>query len=546
MDMKVRVKVDIITGFLGSGKTTFINLLLADASPATGPIVVIQNECGEVQVDSKLMEQKHIQLYLTGRTSPLDKACIMNVLDKHQPSRIIIEHNGMEQTEKLLQLFDDTQLYKKCIINKIYHLIDVTTYHVYMNNMGSLLSEQIAACDTILLSNGNDFPVNSVDIFEKSIKAINKKAEIMWFARAPGSIVFKDANAFEEASLDKKDTGDKVTKVLFKVFLALVLSYMLFSIIRSAIASGDLHLDLAWAQVLVTVFISILIQAFPFILVGVFVSSIIQVLVSNDVIARLFTKNAGISYLAAIFAGVLFPVCDCAIVPVAQRLIRKGVPVPVAITFMLSAPIVNPIVIASTLYAFPGQPYVALYRVLIGIVIALAVGLFISLVPSQTANILKNEATGSSCGCGFCGNAPSPKGFREKVEAIFKHAGTEFFTVGKFLIIGAFLSGVVQTFVPKDIFSGLGSGFMISLLIMMLSAFVLSVCSTSDAFIARTFVRQFALGPVMGFMVLGPMIDIKNVLMLTGNFKKSFVIKLVILIFAIAFVVLMMLALPLK
>ena len=128
-----------------------------------------------------------------------------------------------------------------------------------------------------------------------------------------------------------------------------------------------------------------------------------------------------------------------------------------------------------------------------------------------------------------------------KIDAVLRHAGNEFFEVGRYLIVGAFLSAIVQTFVPKEALAGLGGGYVVSLLVMMLSAFIMSVCSTSDAFIARSFSNQFPIGSVMGFMVLGPMLDIKNLLMLMGSFNKKFVIKLVCLIFGLSFLLLLVL-----
>lgn len=185
-----------------------------------------------------------------------------------------------------------------------------------------------------------------------------------------------------------------------------------------------------------------------------------------------------------------------------------------------------------------GQPYVVFYRIYLGVTVALAVGLTFLFFPEDKP-IISNKLDQITCGCGYCGENINKKGFVGKVDAIFRHAGTEFFQIGRFLIMGAFLSSVMQILIPKDMLSNIGGGNVVSLLIMMLLAFVLSVCSTSDAFIARTFTNQFPMGAVLGFMVLGPMIDIKNLLMLLGNFKKRFVIKLVLVVFGLSFALLL-------
>lgn len=177
----------------------------------------------------------------------------------------------------------------------------------------------------------------------------------------------------------------------------------------------------------------------------------------------------------------------------------------------------------------------AFYRIYFGITVAFVVGMTFFLFPEKKS-ILKNDLSNLTCSCGYCGE--NMRGIGRKVESIFRHAGSEFFEVGKFLIIGAFLSSILQTFVPKDIFNNLRGQNALSLLVMMTAAFVFSVCSTSDAFIGRTFLNQFSAGSVMGFLVIGPMIDIKNTLMLLSSFKKRFVIKLVAVIFFSAFVLL--------
>jgi uncharacterized membrane protein YraQ (UPF0718 family) len=286
------------------------------------------------------------------------------------------------------------------------------------------------------------------------------------------------------------------------------------------------------------IFLSILIQAIPFILIGILLSSILQVAIPSETIVRLFPQKKATGFITAIFAGVFFPVCDCAIVPVATRLIKKGVPLPVAITFMLSAPLVNPIVIASTLYAFPKQPTIALLRVSIGILIAVIVGATF-LFFKEKKSIFKRSLDNIHCSCGCCSDRIQNKtGIIKKLELIFMHASTEFFQVGKFLIIGAFFSSLFQVCISKDIFNNLWGHKILSLLVMMLAAFVFSICSTSDAFIAKTFSLQFSTGAIMGFLVLGPMIDIKNMLMLLASFKKSFVIKLIATIFIVTFLIL--------
>lgn len=336
--------------------------------------------------------------------------------------------------------------------------------------------------------------------------------------------------------------ADPFTMLTILLILAAV-GYLLFQVLRS---SGGI--DLSSVKSFSTVFISILMQAFPFMLIGIFVSSALHVFVPDEFIVKVFPVKNGLGFVTAMFAGLLFPVCECAIVPVMARLVKKGVALPIAITFMLSAPIINPIVIISTLYAFPGQPEIALYRVVFGLAIALITGLVLLLM-GINKSVLKIADESHECDCrgehehscschvhGANGNAKLS--IAEKLEALFLNSGEEFFAVGKYLVLGAFITSLIQAFVPRAVFAGLGARNGLSLFIMMAMAFLFSACSTSDAFIARSFVGRFSMGAVMGFLVFGPMMDVKNILMLFADFKKSFVVKLAVLIFVLNFLTL--------
>ena len=335
-------------------------------------------------------------------------------------------------------------------------------------------------------------------------------------------------------------------KLIILLFIGVGI-YLFFSIRRPVDLSGFLVFN--------TVFTSILMQAFPFMLIGILVSSALHVFVPGEFILKLFPVKRGLGFVTALFAGLFFPVCECAIVPVITRLAQKGVSVPVAVTFMLAAPIVNPIVIVSTLYAFPGQPEVALIRVGCGLALALIIGLVLHIFPEKDTVLLAQQDSNNhnahhddhtSCDCGCCTGDHNSDGIKPslsmKLTSMLIHAGEEFFSVGKFLIIGALAASLMQTLIPKDFFAGFEALTGPSLLIMMAAAFLFSACSTSDAFIARSFTSRFSLGAVMGFMVFGPMMDIKNLLMLFSGFKKSFVLKLAFLIFALNFIVLNALA----
>ena len=314
-----------------------------------------------------------------------------------------------------------------------------------------------------------------------------------------------------------------------------------------------------------TVFTGIVLQAVPFMLLGALLSSALYAFVPDRLLIKLFPKKYGIGFLTALFAGALFPVCECAAVPLMRSLIKKGVAMPIAVTFMLASPIVNPISIVSTLYAFPQQPSVAFYRLSFGLLIAFAIGLLLLFYPEE--KYLKEDfdrepsvqphtfggvdtafrlATGRSAqnsrsepsSDNFSATAAESKvqWLQAKVYALLMHTCSEFFTTGPFLILGAFITALIRAAVPQELFSITSGSAAGSLLVMMLFAFVFSACSTSDAFIARSFLNRFPSGSILGFLVYGPMMDIKNLFMLLSLFKKRFVIELTLIITAINFI----------
>ena len=315
-----------------------------------------------------------------------------------------------------------------------------------------------------------------------------------------------------------------------------------------------------------TVFTGIVLQAVPFMLLGALLSSALYAFVPDRLLVKMFPKKYGLGFVTALFAGALFPVCECAAVPLMRSLIKKGVAMPIAVTFMLASPIVNPISIVSTLYAFPQQPSVAFYRLYFGLLIAFAIGLLLLFYPEE--KYLKEDfdrelaAQPHSLGDAAAtfrlatgrtrtqnsrseaqldnleGTATESKAHRlqAKVYALLMHTCSEFFTTGPFLILGAFITALIRAAVPQELFSITSGSSAGSLLVMMLFAFVFSACSTSDAFIARSFLNRFSFGSILGFLVYGPMMDIKNLFMLLSLFKKRFVIELTLIITAINFI----------
>ncbi|MEW5069470.1 permease [Bacillus subtilis] len=267
-----------------------------------------------------------------------------------------------------------------------------------------------------------------------------------------------------------------------------------------------------------SIFISILIEAIPFILIGVILSGIIQMFVSEEMIARIMPKNRFLAVLFGALAGVLFPACECGIIPITRRLLLKGVPLHAGVAFMLTAPIINPIVLFSTYIAFGNRWSVVFYRGGLALAVSLIIGIILS-YQFKDNQLLKPDEPGH--------HHHHHGTLLQKLGETLRHAIDEFFSVGKYLIIGAFIAAAMQTYVKTSTLLAIGQNDVSSSLVMMGLAFVLSLCSEVDAFIASSFSSTFSLGSLIAFLVFGAMVDIKNLLMMLAAFKKRFVFLLI-------------------
>jgi uncharacterized membrane protein YraQ (UPF0718 family) len=282
-------------------------------------------------------------------------------------------------------------------------------------------------------------------------------------------------------------------------------------------------------SVFATVFLGIFIEAVPFLFLGTLASGLVEVFVRREVLLRLLPSGTFAGALTGSLLGMVFPVCECGVIPLGRRLIRKGVRLPVGIAFMLAAPVVNPVVIASTIAAFGLGP-MALWRFALSGLIALAVGLVFS-VERQPQRLLQVAP--------IQGGMDAPllrKPLRARVQHSLQIAAEEFFEMGRFLILGAALAALIQALVPQSLLLGLGSGPVLSVLVLMLLAVVLSICSTVDSFVALAFARAFTGGSVLAFLVFGPMVDIKSTLLYLNVFRRRTVLYILLLTFMLTLV----------
>ncbi|HLB39162.1 MAG TPA: permease [Actinomycetota bacterium] len=290
-------------------------------------------------------------------------------------------------------------------------------------------------------------------------------------------------------------------------------AWVLLALAAVAVAARVLHpMQISWLRNMLIVFGSLLIEAMPFVALGATVSAAIEVFVPASSFAKIARLPRAAQLPVAAFAGMAFPVCECGSVPVARRLARKGLSPAAAVTFMLAAPIVNPVVIASTFVAYRGRDSQALMvagRFTLGLVVAMCVGWVIGAL--RPDGLLRADAA-----------IDDPDDVEEpRARRFFTHLSGDLVFMARFLILGALIAAAIQTFVPASVADRVASLPVLSLLAMMFLAFILSLCSESDAFVAASF-TSFGPSAQLAFLVFGPMVDLKLAALYIGTYSKGF------------------------
>ncbi|MBI5347850.1 MAG: permease [Chloroflexi bacterium] len=274
-----------------------------------------------------------------------------------------------------------------------------------------------------------------------------------------------------------------------------------------------------------TIFLGIFIEAAPFLLLGTLASGFVEVFFDKDSLARIIPRNVIGGAIVGSLLGLFFPVCECGVVPLTRRLMKKGMPLSVGVTFLMAAPAFNPIVIASTAAAF-GLGRVLFLRMILTAIIAIITGLVFSMQKNPQELLLPLEMD-------IHEETQIVAPLMERVRQALIIAVDEFFEMGRYLIFGIVIAAGMQTLVPQAWMLSVASGPVISVLALMALAIVLSICSTVDAFIALSFVGTFTTGSILAFLVFGPMVDIKSAIMFMGVFRKRGVTYLVLLPFVL-------------
>lgn len=297
--------------------------------------------------------------------------------------------------------------------------------------------------------------------------------------------------------------------------------------------------QIAAAETFVIVFTSLVVEAIPFVLLGATVAAAIEVFVPQRLFSRIARLPVALQLPVASAGALAFPVCECGSVPVARRLMAKGMAPAAGIAFMLAAPAINPVVLASTWVAYEGRGNaleMTLGRAAVGLFVAVVAGVVIGRL--STKSLLRERPASASeavtaasryahdhgqdaldaDGCAISATGSKPR----KGRLFAAHVADDFLFMGRYLVIGAALAAVIQVILPQDIITGLGDLPVLSTLALMGLAFVMALCSEADAFVAISF-TQFRFASQLGFLNFGPIVDTKLLALYGATFTRGFI-----------------------
>jgi uncharacterized membrane protein YraQ (UPF0718 family) len=274
-------------------------------------------------------------------------------------------------------------------------------------------------------------------------------------------------------------------------------------------------------QTWTTVFVSVMVQAMPFLVFGVALSAIIAVYVPRSFWAKALPKHPALAVPVAGAAGVVLPGCECGSVPIAGSLMRRGVTPAAALAFLLAAPAINPIVLTATAVAFPGNPEMVVARGGASLVVAVLMGwLWLRLGKADWIRLP---------------HRPDLDGV-SKGRAFWSATRHDIIHAGGFLVLGAMAAATINVLVPERWLQTLAENPVLSVIALAILAVLLSICSEADAFVAAS-LSQFSLTSRLVFLVVGPMVDLKLISMQTGVFGRRFAFRFAPTTFVVAVIV---------
>lgn len=500
------IPVYIVSGFIGSGKSTFINEQLQYRKKLGGTACIIAEEGSVSLIKEGLQLSPDVLSAITPNQPDTYSTIVEEIetyINKVKPKEIWIEWNGMLSFHLLESLLYSDKLRHMLQIEKVLYICTDQFVSSILPGLGNDVISQLYSADCIITES---------DIHHALLRTYNRDAKII---TAP--------------------TSEKVAQLCHNSTWGLIPNLLVIGITAYILLVTAFRHDIPYSiHQCFAIITGLIIEAIPFLLLGTIGSTVIRYFVPQSVLLKLLGNHSWKSYGAAMISGLALPICDCAIIPLFKALTDRGVPLSVALLFILASPIINPITILSTWYAFPDDPMISVWRIVFGLSVALLVALSfrflppsISMMKAKTAQDLSYEE--------IVLEAAKSKYISKK--RVLIHIEKEFSQLLFYFSMAACVLSVVQVYgKPWLINTGITLPDMWSIPILLVLAFFFSICSTSDAIIGKSLSALFPMSSVMGFLILGPMLDIKNVYILKQYMPTSFILRLGITIAVISYI----------
>lgn len=511
------IPIYLFCGFLDSGKSTLIRELLSAYDETGLRPLLIRTEFGDVP----LPETEGLVCFDLPPADALSanspkRLELAQLLREQDFSEIILEWNGMLSVKEA-HLFL-SELGAELRIRKIIFAGDEARLPALLAAPSSPLPGWLEQADLAVIrgASGNPGEAGKRRLFPGSSYSSFRAVRNRLKALRPD---LKVLSAWETERIGNEVYGF-TTPAAAKLFLPLLFVALLYG--SSRLWNPFLQ---DWLEQTAFRSLSVFLQSLPYFLLGTALSSAIQILIPAGLFRRYFPQKLLPGLFFALIAGLFLPVCDCASVPVYRGLRKQGIPAAPALTFLLAAPVMNPVVWLSTLAAFPGQPRILLFRVGLGAAAALLTALAVTLLPGG------GEMELQAAPPAFAGEEE----YSSRAELFLSRCRRDFFTVGPWLLGGIIFSSMAQSLIrllgwqPSFLSGPTGIAGMMGL------AFLLSLCSSSDALVASSWFALASPPALLGFLLFGPMIDLKNLGLLRGSAAPRFILRLSVSCFLICF-----------
>lgn len=492
----MKTPVIFIAGFLESGKTTYINTYLKTISCGSDfRILIVSFEEGMQKYEIPQKFEKYIKVDTFASLDSIPYRYFENASVLYDT--ILVEYNGTWKIAEFMKL----AFMKTLDLQRVVCMANAETFAMYIKNIDTF-AEHIMNANQVMFTN---------------LKKISEQKEIKRciYQLQPSA----DILLFENNEIKRLQHVGNMQKIYSKWFLPVLLILIAGFVIlyhRHVIQLSHL---INFQRML----FSIILQAMPFLLIGIVCSSILQIYVSDERFIKFIAKHQILALPLLILSGCMLPLCDCAMVPLTEKFIQKGISVPLAMVFFCISSSINPIVIVSTYYAFPENPIYIWLRLLLSIIVALIIGFCFYIYGKwKKGSVLKTSSLYLEKSYEYDIQQCMEKGKMGKFTAFGLHISNEFFRIMVYVIIGALLSTIVQLIHTSNpsLFVLSNGGF--ALIYMLFASLFLSICASSNAFIAKGFTNTLAISAVFPFMIFGPLLDIKNLLILSSRFNKRF------------------------